>query len=80
VFTPLAGEAALVEGGVLSAPMSELEARWRASLTPAFVGLELPMPPAAFDPANGRSNHGEPFRWLWSEFTSVRRLDPVATW
>ena len=80
VFTPLVGEPVLVEGGVLAAPMTDLEARWRASITPVFVGLELPMPPPAADPANGRSNHGEPFRWLWSEFTSVRRLDPVAAW
>jgi ring-1,2-phenylacetyl-CoA epoxidase subunit PaaC len=80
VFTPLNGEAALVDGGVLTEPMATLETRWRASITPDFVRLELPMPPEASDPPNGRTLHGEPFHWLWSEFTSVRRLDPTATW
>ena len=80
VFTPLPGEAALVEGRALAEPMAALEARWRASITPVFVRLDLPMPPPMADPESGRTRHGEPFRWLWGEFTSVRRLDPVATW
>jgi ring-1,2-phenylacetyl-CoA epoxidase subunit PaaC len=80
VFTPLPGEAALVESRTLAEPMSAVEARWRASITPVFVRLDLPMPPPMADPEAGRTQHGEPFRWLWGEFTSVRRLDPVATW
>ena len=80
VFTPLPGEASLVEAGVLAAPMTDLEARWRGTITPLFVELTLPMPPAAAEPSEGRTRHGEPFRWLWAEFTSVRRLDPVAAW
>jgi ring-1,2-phenylacetyl-CoA epoxidase subunit PaaC len=79
VFTPLRGEAALVEAGGLAAPMAELEARWRASIASTFVHLGLPMPPAG-ELGEGRTLHGEPFRWLWTEFTSVRRLDPAATW
>jgi ring-1,2-phenylacetyl-CoA epoxidase subunit PaaC len=79
VFTPLDGEARLVEAGVLAEPMAALEARWRATITPVFVGLDLPMPPAA-DLDGGRTTHGEPFRWLWGEFTSVRRSDPGAIW
>jgi ring-1,2-phenylacetyl-CoA epoxidase subunit PaaC len=79
VFTPLDGEAALVEAGILAEPMAALEARWRATITPIFVGLGLPMPPAG-DLASGRTAHGEPFRWLWGEFTSVRRSDPEAIW
>jgi ring-1,2-phenylacetyl-CoA epoxidase subunit PaaC len=79
VFTPLEGEGALVDAGVLAAPMAELESRWRASIAMAFVQLGLPMP-AASDLQEGRTLHGEPFRWLWTEFTSVRRLEPVATW
>ena len=79
VFTPLAGEAILVDGGVLSDAMPLLEARWRATITPLFVRLGLPMPPET-DHENGRTDHGEPFRWLWNEFTSVRRSDPVAAW
>ena len=80
VFTPLPGELTLVEAGVLAEPMAALEARWRATITPAFVRLGPPMPPEAAHPGRGRTDHREPFRWLWGEFTSVRRSDPVATW
>jgi ring-1,2-phenylacetyl-CoA epoxidase subunit PaaC len=80
VFSPLAGEARLLEARVLSEPMSVLEARWRATITPVFVHLGLPMPPAAAHPDRGRTDHREPFDWLWTEFNSVRRSDPVATW
>jgi ring-1,2-phenylacetyl-CoA epoxidase subunit PaaC len=79
VFTPLDGEAKLVEAGLLAEPMAALEARWRATITPVFVGLDLPMPPAG-DLDGGRTTHGEQFRWLWGEFTSVRRSDPGAIW
>jgi ring-1,2-phenylacetyl-CoA epoxidase subunit PaaC len=80
VFTPLPGEPALVDAGVLDAPMTALEGRWRASIGPTFASLDLPMPPVARDPDRGRLDHGEEFRWLWGEFTSVRRADPGATW
>jgi len=80
VFTPIAGQEPLIEAGILAEPMSALEARWRATITPQFVHLGLPMPPAAAHPGRGRTDHREPFRWLWTEFTSVRRSDPVATW
>ncbi|MEA2608371.1 MAG: ring,2-phenylacetyl-CoA epoxidase subunit PaaC [Chloroflexota bacterium] len=80
VFTPLPDERALTEIGILAAPMAELEDRWRASIGPILAGLDLPMPPDAMDPAGGRLDHGEPFRWLWGEFTSVRRAEPGVTW
>jgi ring-1,2-phenylacetyl-CoA epoxidase subunit PaaC len=80
VFTPLSDETALLAAGVLDAPMTELEARWRGSIAPVFAELELAMPPPARDPVRGRLDHGEAFRWLWGEFTSVRRADPGATW
>jgi ring-1,2-phenylacetyl-CoA epoxidase subunit PaaC len=79
VFTPLAGEDRLVDAGAIAEPMAAIEARWRARLTPAFVAYGLPMPPPA-KLADGRSRHGEAFRWLWGEFTMVRREDPVASW
>jgi ring-1,2-phenylacetyl-CoA epoxidase subunit PaaC len=79
VFTPLEGERMLVDAGILAGPMTDLEARWRATITPVFVRLGLPMPPARTI-TGGRTEHGDAFRWLWGEFTSVRRSDPVATW
>jgi len=80
VFTPLPDEPALIAGGILAAPMTELEATWRASIGPMFAALDLPMPPPAQDPDRGRLDHGEAFRWLYREFTTVRRSDPGATW
>lgn len=80
VFAPLPDEPALVEAGILAEPMAELEARWRISIAPTLEDLELPMPPPARDPGRGRLDHGAAFRWLWGEFTSVRRADPGATW
>jgi phenylacetate-CoA oxygenase PaaI subunit len=43
VFTPIAGEDRLVESGAMAAPMAEIEARWRASITPTFVAHGLPI-------------------------------------
>ena len=37
VFTPLPDEPALLEAGILAAPMTELEARWRAAIGPVFA-------------------------------------------
>ena len=80
VFTPLPDEAALIEAGILATPMAELEARWRVAIAPTFDRLGFPMPPPARDRERGRLDHGEPFRWLHGEFTTVRRSDPGATW
>jgi ring-1,2-phenylacetyl-CoA epoxidase subunit PaaC len=80
VFAPLPNEAALVDGGILAARMPDLEDRWRAEIGPVFAALDLPMPPAATEPERGRLDHGQPFRWLWGEFTSVRRSEPGVAW
>jgi ring-1,2-phenylacetyl-CoA epoxidase subunit PaaC len=80
VFTPLPGEAALVDGGILAEPMTALETRWRGTIEPVLGSLGLPVPPAATDPANGRTSHGRAFAELHVTFTSVRRSDPGATW
>jgi ring-1,2-phenylacetyl-CoA epoxidase subunit PaaC len=80
VFAPLPDEAVLLDVRILAASTVELEARWRASIAPVFETLDLPMPPPARDPERGRLDHGAAFRWLWGEFTSVRRADPGATW
>jgi ring-1,2-phenylacetyl-CoA epoxidase subunit PaaC len=80
VFTPLPGEADLVAAGILGRPSAALADEWRLGLQPLFEGLRLPIPGPAADPATGRTDHGDGFRWLWGEFTAVRNLDPVATW
>ena len=80
VFTPLDGEAALLQAGILSRSMADAEAAWRADLTTILVPLELPLPPRIPLAPNGRRDHSESFRWLWGEFTSVRRSEDRVTW
>ena len=80
VFTPLPGEPALLEAGILGRSMGELERDWRAGVAGTFSRLGLPALPTTRDAARGRTDHGEPFTWLHGEFTAVRRSDPGATW
>jgi ring-1,2-phenylacetyl-CoA epoxidase subunit PaaC len=80
VLAPVAGEDLLVESGVMADPAGALDARWRASLAATFRRLVLPMPPPAAHPASARTRHSDAFRALHAELTSVRRLDPTATW
>lgn len=80
VFTRLPGEPDLVEAGILSASMTESQARWRVRIEPMFVSLGMPLPPDVAGPACGRIVHGQPFTDLHAAFTSVRRSDPGATW
>jgi ring-1,2-phenylacetyl-CoA epoxidase subunit PaaC len=79
-LSPLPNDLALVMAGILDASPAELDRRWRASLEPRLDALGLPMPASAGDPATARSGHSDAFRWLHGELTSVRRLDPEATW
>lgn len=80
VFTPLEGEAALLEAGILTRTMAAAEAAWRADLTTSLVPLGLALPPSIEPSANGRRDHSEAFDWLWSEFTMVRRSEDGVTW
>ena len=80
VLAPLPDELGLVMAGIVDADAGELEGRWRAELRPTFERLALPMPPPAVDPGRARSDHSDAFRALHAELTSVRRLDPEATW
>lgn len=80
VFTPLDGEATLVEAGILVDPMAVLEARWRAVVEPVLRRHDLPLPSPGPAAANGRSDHGPAFAALHATFTSVRHADPGATW
>jgi ring-1,2-phenylacetyl-CoA epoxidase subunit PaaC len=80
VFTPLAGEAALLDAGILTRGMAAAEAAWRADLTSILVPLGLALPPEVHPSADGRQGHSDSFRWLWGEFTMVRRSEDGATW
>ena len=80
VFTPLTDEAALLEAGVLSRSLTAAEAAWRGDLAGIMVPLGLSVPPVLPPTVDGRSDHSVAFRWLWTEFTSVRRSDPGAIW
>ena len=80
VLSPLPNHLSLQMAGILEASPTDLDARWRAAIGPTLDGLGLPMPSAAGDPSGARSGHSDSFRWLHGELTSVRRLDPEATW
>lgn len=80
VFTPIDGEAALLEAGVLVRSMAAAEAAWRGDLSTILVPLGLALPPSIEHTPAGRRDHSAAFRWLWTEFTSVRRSEGGATW
>jgi ring-1,2-phenylacetyl-CoA epoxidase subunit PaaC len=80
VFTPLAGEQQLLDAGILTRPLAAADAAWRADLTGILVPLHLAVPHAVTPAADGRQGHSDSFRWLWGEFTSVRRSEDGATW
>jgi ring-1,2-phenylacetyl-CoA epoxidase subunit PaaC len=82
VFTPLAGEQPLVGAGILNAPMAALAERW-ATQTAAVLVTELGFRFDGHARHAGGRDHRPPsasFRELWSEFTSVARLEEGAAW
>ena len=82
VFAPLPGEGALVASGILPVALEELAGRWvgQADAVAAELGLARPRPSTTESRARSRLDHSADFDWLWNEITSVRRLDPAATW
>jgi len=81
IFSPLAGEEALVATGILPHGLAALRAAWHERTATELGGLGLPVPIGeAPMPTEGRTLRTDDFRWLWGEFTSVARADPGATW
>lgn len=80
VFTPLAGEPALLDAGILTRSLAAAEGAWRADLSTVLVPLGLGLPPQVELTPAGRTEHSDSFRWLWGEFTSVRHSEQGATW
>lgn len=80
VLAPPDGESALIGAGILARPMADAASSWRSDVAATLgpLGITLHLPDAEARPA--RPKHSAAFRWLWGEFTSVRRSEPGATW
>ncbi|HEX7172444.1 MAG TPA: 1,2-phenylacetyl-CoA epoxidase subunit PaaC [Candidatus Limnocylindria bacterium] len=79
LFTPLAGEAALVAAGILPEPMSTMHAAWTARVRPVVEPIAGPLPDAG-PSAEGRSTRTDDFLWLHGEFTMVAGGAEAALW
>jgi ring-1,2-phenylacetyl-CoA epoxidase subunit PaaC len=81
VLSAPTGEATLLEAGILVQSMAGARAAWRAEvariLGPLGIVLQLGAEPAPRDAPRPVSDD---IRWLWGEFTSVRRSEVGATW
>jgi ring-1,2-phenylacetyl-CoA epoxidase subunit PaaC len=81
VFTPLAGEARLLEAGILPESLDALRAKWLDQVVPACQALGLPVAGADAPPAaDGRTRRTDEFAWLHTELTMVARSEEAATW
>lgn len=93
LFTPLDGEDALLGAGILPKPLMAIQETWLGTIEPTMQSLGLPFPftfretgggryaptfPSRMD--DGRTAHGDDFRWLWNEFTMVYREEPDGAW
>jgi ring-1,2-phenylacetyl-CoA epoxidase subunit PaaC len=80
VLAGVEGDDLLVDAGVLAEPLAAVRRRWLAGLAPELERLGLPPAPAT-PPAGCRGpERSDDFRWLWEQFTMVRRSDPGAVW
>jgi ring-1,2-phenylacetyl-CoA epoxidase subunit PaaC len=81
VLDGIDGDDLLAEAGVLAEPLAAVRGRWLAGLAPELARLGLPAPPPAAAAGSCRGpGRSEDFRWLWEQFTMVRRSDPEAVW
>jgi ring-1,2-phenylacetyl-CoA epoxidase subunit PaaC len=80
VLAGVAGDDLLVTAGILAEPLAAVRRRWLAGLAPELARLGLPSPPVGPSGACRGPDRGDDFRWLWEQFTMVRRSDPEAVW
>ncbi len=81
VFTPLAGERALIDAGILAEPLEQLRRRWLGQVGAILGELRLPVPlDEGEPPGDGRARRTDDFRWLHGEFTMVAGSEVGATW
>jgi len=81
-FAALDGEPALLEAGILTAPMSELADRHLERSSAVLAGLGIRIAGATPGRGSGRDREraSDAFQWLWSEFTMVIRSEEEAVW
>lgn len=83
VLAPPPGQAELLAGGLLVEPFETVHERWADAARAALDELGLPSaigPPEADWQRARPADRPAAFHWLYGEFTSVRRIDPEATW
>jgi ring-1,2-phenylacetyl-CoA epoxidase subunit PaaC len=80
VLAGIEGDDLLVEAGVLAEPLAAVRRRWLAGLAPELERLGLPPAPATPPTRCRGPERPDDFRWLWEQFTMVRRSDPEAVW
>ena len=73
-------EVTLLDAGILRRSMAVAASEWRVNVAGLLgpLGIRLDLPDRGDQPA--RTEHGDAFRWLHGEFTSVRRSEVGATW
>jgi ring-1,2-phenylacetyl-CoA epoxidase subunit PaaC len=80
VLAGIEGDDLLVGAGVVAEPMAAVRERWLAGLAPELERLRLPPAPATPTAGCRGPERSDDFRWLWEQFTMVRRSDPEAVW
>ena len=79
IFTPLAGEAALLSAGILTQSFDELRGAWRDRVQSILAEQRLSLPDAGV-PSDGRTRRTDEFDWLHGQFTMVAASEEGATW
>lgn len=80
IFTPLAGEAALLSSGILTQPFDALRADWRDRVQSILAEQRLWLPDAGVPSSDGRTRRTDEFDWLHGQFTMVAASEEGATW